>query len=82
MNPLPQAKVQRSDKPTWPLSDETSFTFQRDGFKLTPVPDRPFVLELFAGSGRLTRTLRARGLDAWAIDWVGGRLQRETRRSS
>ena len=54
------------------------WSFQRDGFCLTADIDRPFVLEIFAGSGRLTRALRARGLDAWAVDWRGGRLQRET----
>ena len=51
--------------------------FVRDGFALSDTT-RPFCLEIFAGSGRLTRCLRARGLDAWAVDWKGGKLTTET----
>ena len=54
-----------------------AWSFRRDGFFLEAT-DRPFALELFAGSGRLTKHLRDRGLDAWAIDWKDGRLAPET----
>ena len=35
-------------------------------------------MEVFCGSARLTKALRARGLDAWGVDWKGGRLQPES----
>jgi len=35
---------------------------------------RPFTLEVFGGSGSFTRALRDVGLDAWSIDYSGGRL--------
>ena len=38
----------------------------------------PFCIEIFAGSGRLTAALRNRGLDAFGIDWKGGKIQPET----
>ena len=60
-----------------PVNADPQWTFQRDGFLLQP-RGRPFVLEVFAGSGRLTKHLRGAGLDAWAVDWKGGRLQTET----
>ena len=47
---------------------DTRWTFQRDGFLLQP-RGKPFVLEVFAGSARLTKHLRAAGLDSWAVDW-------------
>ena len=53
------------------------WSFSRDGLCLTPL-SRPFVPELFCGSGRLTASLRALGLDAWGIDWRGGKLTPET----
>ena len=65
----PDAADDGSPSDTWSL--------RRDGHFLT-VCDRPFVLEIFAGSARLTRHLRATGCDAWAVDWKGGRLEPET----
>ena len=53
------------------------WSLSRDGFVLRPC-GRPFMIEVFAGSGRLTRALRRRGFDAWAVDWRGGRLHPET----
>ena len=53
------------------------WSLSRDGFVLRPC-GRPFMIEIFAGSGRLTRALRHRGFDAWAVDWRGRRLQSET----
>ena len=53
------------------------WAISRNGFTITPRA-RPFVVEVFAGSGRLTRAFRSLGCDAWAIDWKGGRLARET----
>ena len=44
----------------------------------SPPLSRPFCLEIFAGSGRLTASLRAAGLDAWGLDWKGGKLVPET----
>ena len=64
-----QAAVSANADPHW--------SFHRDGFALQP-RGRPFVLEVFAGSARLTKHLRAAGLDAWAVDWKGSRLQPET----
>ena len=52
-------------------ADGHKWAFRRDGFCLSTEINRPFVLEVFAGSGRLTRALRQRGLDAWAVDWRG-----------
>ena len=65
-----------------PLDDEQpesrdEWSLRRDGHHLT-ICERPFVLEVFAGSGRLTRHLRAVGFDAWAVDWRGGRFAPET----
>ena len=39
---------------------------------------RPFAVEVFCGSGRYTKALRSMGIDAWGIDWKGGRLSAET----
>ena len=55
----------------------TTWSLSRNGFTLTPRL-RPFIIEVFAGSGRLTRAFRSLGCDAWGIDWKGGRLARET----
>ena len=55
---------------------KTTWELKREGFHLT-VNDRPFVIEIFAGSARLTRAFRSKGADAWAVDWRGGRLARE-----
>ena len=37
----------------------------------------PFILEIFAGTGRLSREVRACGVLAWGIDHQAGTLQRE-----
>ena len=55
----PGAGVTSSPTP----SSTSSWTFSRQGVVLTP--SAPFCLELCAGSGRLTATLRRFGLDAW-----------------
>ena len=57
--------------------DPSKWSFRRDGHVLTDT-GRPFILEVFAGSSRLTKELRSAGLDAWAIDWKGGKLLPET----
>ena len=57
--------------------DVDNWTVKRDGFTVRPL-DRPFALEIFGGSGRLTRILRDNGLDAWAVDCKTGRLEKET----
>ena len=50
--------------------------FVREGFVLTI--GRPFALELFCGSARLSRSMRLAGLDAWGVEWSGCRLVHET----
>lgn len=55
----------------------TMWSFRRQGFLLQPHA-RPFVLEVFCGSGRLTKNLRSRGFDAWGVDWKGGKLTPES----
>ena len=39
---------------------------------------RPFMLEIFGGSGTLTRALRNVGVDAWCLDHAACRLQKVT----
>ena len=41
-------------------------------------PTSPFCIELCAGNGRLTATLRRVGLDAWGADHKKGKIQPET----
>ena len=70
-NPAPEphtAQTENLDKKTWSIS--------MDG--LTFKHGRPFAVEIFCGSGRLTRHLRAAGLDAVGIDWKGCKLIQET----
>ena len=53
------------------------WTFSRDGFTIQE-NDRPFCVEIFGGSGRLTKALRAEGFDAWSADWKGSKLTLES----
>ena len=55
-----------------------TWTLRRDGFLLQQ-SSRPFCLEVFCGSARYTKALRALGADAWGIDWkaVASRLSRQ-----
>ena len=62
------AKTESLDKKRWNIS--------MDG--LTFKHGRAFAVEVFCGSGRLTRHLRAAGLDAVGIDWKGCKLIQET----
>ena len=59
------------------LAPAPAWEFRRQNLHLT-VSGRPFCLEVFSGSGRLTAALRAAGLDAWGVDYRGARLQSET----
>ena len=70
------AGVQR-DVPTSAPDVAASWSFRRDGFMIVP-RGRPFMLEIYAGSGRLTRHLRALGADSFAVDYKDGRLRPET----
>ena len=54
-------------------TDALAWSFRRDGHLLV-AGGRPFILEVFSGSARLTRSFRNAGLDAWGIDWKGGKL--------
>ena len=60
-----------------PKQSDKEWTFSRDGF-LLKASLRPFTLEVFCGSGRLTKQLRQVGLDSFGVDWRGGRLALET----
>ena len=62
-------KAARHEQDQWQLT--------KDGHQLT-AGLRPFAVEMFCGSGRYTKSLRALGIDAWGIDWKGGRLTAET----
>merc|ERR1712051_146773 len=63
--------------PSGPHSSSAEWSFRRDGHCIIP-NDRPFAIEVFAGSARLTKALRSQGLDAWGVDWKGGKLMAET----
>ena len=58
------------------MPSSSPWTFSRQGVVITPTA--PFCIELCAGSGRLTATLRRFGLDAWAVDHKKGKIQSET----
>ena len=60
---------------------QAPWSFTRDGLVLQPRQRAAFV-EVFAGSGRLTKHMRAHGVDGWAVDWKDGRLVHETPPSS
>ena len=53
------------------------WSFSRDGLLLQPRNRAAFV-EVFAGSGRLTKHVRSFGVDGWAVGWKDGRLAHET----
>ena len=54
----------------------SSWSFERDGYRFEP-NGRPFMLEIFGGSARLTRHLRELGADRIAVDWKDGKLKAE-----
>ena len=60
-----------------PPRSQEKWSFCRDGHRIS-VGMRPFALEIFCGSARLTKNLRQAGLDAYGADWRGGRLALES----
>ena len=55
----------------------SSWSFERDGHRIQP-NGRPFMLEIFGGSARLTLHLREIGADSFAVDWKDGKLKAGT----
>ena len=48
----------------------------QDGFHIAN--NRPFALEGFCGSARLTKHMRAYGINCWGVDWAGCRFNQES----